>query len=75
MGKKIFLQAGAGEMEFFFTYASKFWCSRNFKNMKHYSKESAHQELQESVEFARFGVVLIIISIFEQKVYPWAAGP
>ena len=75
MGKKKNLRAGGGEMEIFFTYASKFWCSRNFKNIKNYPKESAHRELQESVEFARFGVVLIIISIFEQKVYPWAAGP
>ena len=75
MGKNKFLWAGAGEMEKKITYASKFWCSRNFKNIKNYPKESAHRELQESVEFARFGVVLMIISIFEQNVYPWTAGP
>ena len=52
MGGKKFLWAGGGEMEKFFTYASTFWCSRNFKNIKNYPKESAHRELQESVEFA-----------------------
>jgi len=62
-------------MEFFFMYASKFWCSRNFENIKNYQKESTHRQLQESVEFARFGVVFIFIFIVEQKVYPWAKGP
>ena len=75
MGKKQFLQAGAGEMEKNFTYVSKFWCSRNFKNIKNYPKESAYRELQYIVEFAWFGVVLMMILICEQTVYPWAAGP
>ena len=50
MGKKeFFYRRELVKWNFFFTYASKFWCSRHFKNIKNYPKESAHREHQWSV--------------------------